>query len=475
MSSPEFGLRVRRLSRLAVADARPRATSAAVATEERAGAGSPGEGERDRRQGRYLRFVPRPLRHALVAFLALLAIEYFGVPALLSAKASLSLLRHVNVFWMIAGLGLEAGALLAYACLTRTVLPPNGPSLWTIFRIDMSTLAVNHVLPGGTASSTGLGYRLLTSHGVSGTDAGFAMGTQGIGSAVVLNVLLWSALVVSIPIDGVHRGYVSVALVGVLLLLIFAALIYLLTKGEAVAARVLRAAARPIPHLKGDQVEAVVRQIGARLRVLGSDRALLRRSVAWATANWLLDATSLWCFVAAFGRFVNPVDLFVAYGVGNELAAIPLTPGGLGLVDAAVPFALVGFGLNKGLASLAVIGWRLVNFWLPIPVGAGMYVSLRVERGLRHLRGREALAELRTMQDLATPVDNTTAAGPSSGTPEGRAPHGATAEPSSGTPEGRAPHGGKDGKAPAHEAPAPVGAAPPSDAPPGDPSSPPVC
>ena len=30
--------------------------------------------------------------------------------------------------------------------------------------------------------------------------------------------------------------------------------------------------------------------------------------------------------------------------------------------------------------TLGVIGWRLVNFWLPIPVGAGCYISLRGSR-----------------------------------------------------------------------------------------------
>jgi len=28
-----------------------------------------------------------------------------------------------------------------------------------------------------------------------------------------------------------------------------------------------------------------------------------------------------------------------------------------------------------------VLGWRLVNFWLPIPAGAAAYVSLKVPRG----------------------------------------------------------------------------------------------
>ena len=35
------------------------------------------------------------------------------------------------------------------------------------------------------------------------------------------------------------------------------------------------------------------------------------------------------------------------------------------------------------VAALAVIGWRLVNFWLPIPLGAAACLSLRLSRGSR--------------------------------------------------------------------------------------------
>lgn len=416
MSSPERGLLLRRLGRVVLAG-EMRASAAPREAPEPPGSpppptpgpgadGTAGSEQRGPGLRQMLaRLVPRPLRHALVAFFVILVAYFFAWPTLVAGGHSIKLLDRVNPVWMLAGMLLEAGALLAYALLTRTVLPSDGPDLWTIARVDMSTLAASHVIPGGTASSTGLGYRLFTGLGMRGADVGFALGSQGIGSAVVLNVLLWVALVVSIPIDGVHKGYVTVALVGVLLLILLAAIVYLLTIGEDVAARVIRAVARPIPRLRADRIEEVVNRIGQRLRDLGTDRLLLRRSLTWAALNWLLDAFCLWCFVAAFGSYISPIDLFVAYGVGNILAAIPVTPGGLGIVEAAVSAALVGFGLTKGVATLAVIGWRLVNFWLPIPVGAGMYVSLRVDRGLR-LRGREALAELRHLPDMATPVDD---------------------------------------------------------------------
>lgn len=47
---------------------------------------------------------------------------------------------------------------------------------------------------------------------------------------------------------------------------------------------------------------------------------------------------------------------------------------------------LAGSGITKGVATLAVIGWRLVSFWLPIPFGAGAYLSLALPRLGRTVR-----------------------------------------------------------------------------------------
>ena len=119
-------------------------------------------------------------------------------------------------------------------------------------------------------------------------------------------------------------------------------------------------------------------------------------SLTWASLNWLLDAASLWCFIAAFGAFANPVGLFAAYGIANVLGAIPITPAGLGVIDSVTPVLLVSFGLTRSVATLGVLAWRLVNFWLPIPTGVASYISLRVPRGsLRSWAAmRQALADM---------------------------------------------------------------------------------
>ena len=85
---------------------------------------------------------------------------------------------------------------------------------------------------------------------------------------------------------------------------------------------------------------------------------------------------SLWVFLFAFGAHVSPIDLLVAYGLANILAVIPITPGGLGVVEFISISTLTGFGVAGGAATAGVLCWRLVNFWLPIPFGGVSYLTL---------------------------------------------------------------------------------------------------
>src|SRR5947209_6044742 len=223
-------------------------------------------------------------------------IEFIVLPQLAGARRSWHLITDVRPWFLILGVLLEFASLACYAELTRSLLPPaERPRRWTIQRIDMSTLAVSHLVPGGGAAGTAVAFQLFNGAGVPAQAAGFAVATQGIGSAA---------------------------------------------------------------------------------------------------ANWTLDAASLWVFLYAFGFRAGPIELVVAYGLANVLAAIPVTPGGLGIVEGVLVPTLVGFGASRGIAILGVVAWRLVNFWLPIPVGTACYVSLRAGAHASRRARREAVEGL---------------------------------------------------------------------------------
>ncbi|MHB1584148.1 MAG: lysylphosphatidylglycerol synthase transmembrane domain-containing protein, partial [Acidimicrobiales bacterium] len=337
------------------------------------------------------RWIPPQVRWTITAVVLFFVLEYLVLPELANARKSLNLLGRVNVVWLVAGVVFEGAALAAYAQLTHTVLSPGAPSRFRLFRVNMSSLAVSHVIPGGTAPGTAVAYRLLTDLGVSGSTSAFALATQGVGSAVVLNALLWLSLLISVPLTGYNPLYGFAAIAGVILLGLFAGVVMLLTRGKRQAADRLTRLASHLPLVNPTTVAGLVQTVADRLEVLLRNRALLQRALWWAAANWLLDAASLWVFVFAFGHAVSPVDLLVAYGLANVLAVIPITPGGLGVVEGVLIPTLVGFHVPKAVAILGVLSYRLVNFWLPIPAGGIAYLSLRFGPSARRHRSHSSV------------------------------------------------------------------------------------
>ena len=327
-----------------------------------------------------------------------LVLWFLVVPLVPGFGEAVEELRRVDRSMLLIGVGLEFVALWFYSLLTHAALGPEAGrlSLVTLFRIQLSTRALGSIVPGGSAASTALGFRLVTLGGIPGRDAGFALAAAGVGSAVVLNVLLWVGLVVSIPIRGVNALYGTAALAVVVIMLVAGVVVLGLVDHERRAERVLRRLARTVRR-DPDRASEVAVHLGDRLRGLAAEPGLLRRVVVLASVNWILDMAALWVFIRAFDGEVSLDGLVIAFGLANVFASIPVTPGGLGIVEGVYIPTLVGFGLATSTATVAVLSYRIVQHWLPMLVGAVAYLSLRV--GPFAL---EAGRELKSLQRYAT-------------------------------------------------------------------------
>lgn len=351
----------------------------------------------------------RHLSKGVRLILFLFILNNLVLPQIGGARNAVRHLSEVNPFMLVLGMLFEFGSLTCFAMLTRSALPRHSVQVHEQIRIQLATKAVTNTVPGGNAAGSALGYRLLTAAGVRGADAGFALATAGIGSAVVLNLILWAGLLVSIPLRGFNAAYVSAALVGVLLMGFFAFLVFGLMKGSAAAERFVRAIGRRLRFVDEEKLAALVRRLAQRLDTLLSDPAILGRAAGWAALHWLSSATALWIFLRAFGVTAEFDALIVSFGLANVLAAIPITPGGLGIIEATLLSTLAGFGQGSRTAiAIGIAAYRIAQFWLPIPVGALAYLSLRL--GPFSLRRRARLGSLRKLAEeaLATKEDRLT-------------------------------------------------------------------
>jgi uncharacterized protein (TIRG00374 family) len=320
------------------------------------------------------------LRGVGALLLTVAAVEYLLLPRLVEARAEVPLLADMSAVLLVPALVLQAASLTAYTCLTQVILR-GGPSLpfGTQLRIDLTGYGTSHVVPGGGATAAALRYRLMAVRGVPKDVAASLAAVQTVLAVLGLLVVATVGQVLTALRIGVNPLTLGLVL----------AVLAALTAGgsfiahEPPAVRTARPARRDVRAWQrrlgatasawGRRVARVTRQSRAVLRAAPTRR----RGLAWSVTNWLLDAACLWASLAAYGEVMSPELVLSAYGVAGLVGLVPVTPGGLGVVEGTLVPALVVLGGVSGPVVLGVLTWRLLQFWLPVPVAAVAWLSLR--------------------------------------------------------------------------------------------------
>jgi hypothetical protein len=260
------------------------------------------------------------------------------------------------------GVALEALSLVNYSMLTRSVLPDRRPTFLWLLRTDLVGLGVSHLVPGGAVTASTLRYRLLHDSGVPPEDAVVGAAVEGIGSALILITILWVSLILSIPFAGFHPIYIAAAVVGATVIALVMVVLWAMSPSRGRSEAITRHLASWLPTRFHRHIERALNKAAAQLAQLLSDKHALRHSAIWASGNWLFDAAALWVFLAAYGWHTNLVELPVAYGLANGLAVLPISPGGLGVIEGVLIPSRVGFGGPRAEVILGVVSWRPFEF-----------------------------------------------------------------------------------------------------------------
>jgi uncharacterized membrane protein YbhN (UPF0104 family) len=110
-------------------------------------------------------------------------------------------------------------------------------------------------------------------------------------------------------------------------------------------------------------------QVVPRLVEIAQRPAKLAEGIGGAL---LLSIAYIFCLatsVAAFGGSVPIAKIGFVYLTGTVVGSIIPVPGGIGPVEIALIGGLTAAGVPSGVAVSAVLLFRLLTFWLPVPLG----------------------------------------------------------------------------------------------------------
>jgi hypothetical protein len=293
---------------------------------------------------------------------------YLLAPGLIALFSSWHELTELKPEWLAAAVGFMAMSFVSLWEVQRIAM--RTPSWFAVGTSQLLGNAMGSIIPGGAATSSAFSYRMLVRAGVE--PGAVASGVTASFLATTAAVFLLPVLAVPAVIGaGAPHGLLTTAYIGI------AAFILLVGVGSFVLfwdppLIWLGRAARWAMGLigKGDSVaDLPARLVHQRDEIRLAFGTRWKMGVLAAVGNRGFDYIALVCCVSAVGARPNPSLLLLAYAAQALLRMIPFTPGGLGFVETGLTGLLALAGVSAQQAVVATLAYRLIQFWLPLPIG----------------------------------------------------------------------------------------------------------
>jgi uncharacterized membrane protein YbhN (UPF0104 family) len=288
------------------------------------------------------------------------------LPQLTNAGAAVAALRTANWWWVLAALPTTFLSQLFSAFLQAGTIPerlPFGPN----YTVQFASSFLNRITPSNVGGMA-LNLRFLQKAGVDSGAATASIGLQtlanGVSSVVVAAAFFaWTGQRHS----GVHIGAPAGKWVLPVTVLVLAACGLLGLTGPG----------RRFLH---DKVWRFVRSAADTIMAVAADPAKLALGIVGAIGLSIVQVAGLALCIQALGGSLPFAQVGTVYVAARLIANAAPTPGGLGALEAALISGLTSLGAAAGVATSAVLIYRLLTFWLNIPVG-GLALNIVQRKG----------------------------------------------------------------------------------------------
>jgi uncharacterized protein (TIRG00374 family) len=328
-----------------------------------------------------------------LAVAVVVGIYAFGLPRI--AEFSDVWIAVQRMTWLEAATltALAFWNLFTYWLVEVASLP--GLNYWQAMKVVSTSTAIANTMPGGGAFGLATTTAMYRTYGFKNSTIATCIVTQGAWNNFVKLGMPVVALALLAITGGANTGLVVASFVG-LAILIFAAVVFTLTlRSEKAARAVARRAGRVVAVIRG--LLRKERDGGAVadgiLRFRSETRELVKHR--WLRLTWtvLVSHLSLYVMLLLSLRHVGVpesevgwIEVLAAFAFVRLISALPITPGGVGVVELGLTAALIAAGGHEAPVIAGVLVFRALSYLLPIVFGGITYVYWRKGAARRRAR-----------------------------------------------------------------------------------------
>jgi putative heme transporter len=335
------------------------------------------------------RFPLRRVISVVISLAIVVGIFAFAIPRIADYSAVWATIKDLTPieFWSL--FLAMAFNLFTYWVANMAALP--GLRLAQSAVVTQTTTSVANTLPAGGAVAVGLTFSILHSWGFDPQSITLYVGVTGVWNTFLKLALPVLSLALLAVTGQAATALVVAALVGLVALGVALTLFALaLWKKEfarrigdglgRIASRVLR------PFHRGPITTWGEQAVAFRKRTI----VLVARRWPWLTLTTVLSQLALWVVLLLSLRHVgiseqevSTLQTLAIFAFGRLLAAVPITPGGVGFVELGYIGGLVAAGGNEAQVVAAVLLFRVLTYGIQIPLGGFTYMIWRARSSWR--------------------------------------------------------------------------------------------
>jgi uncharacterized protein (TIRG00374 family) len=261
----------------------------------------------------------------------------------------------------------------------------NKMSYGFLFKASLELNFINNIFPsGGVSGISYFGVRMRSSD-LTGGRATLVHITKLVLLFVSFEILLILGLL-SLTLGGAVSNFVILIAATLSTLMVVGTIVFVMIIGHEkriqatfsfmtqILNRVVRLVLPKYPEaINIERARNLVEELHQNYKLIEARYRDLKVPFLWALLANITEVGAVYIVYIAFGHWVNPGAVILAYGVANFAGLVSVLPGGVGVYEALMTAVLAATGVRAALSLPVTVMYRVVNMLIQLPPGYVFY------------------------------------------------------------------------------------------------------